>query len=182
MSSPSRWGRALDALLWAAVIASLTFALWPRDSGPPEGALAPSFELPVVTGEGTFLHEGTRERPLLIEAFASWCGACRRDRHVLDSVHEATLRGRLDAIAISLDDDAANAREAARSWPIRVPVLHDADGRFARKYQVDVLPTYILIGTDGRVSHVRSGTAGASDLRTWLNQAEAIQAGVIQAE
>lgn len=91
---------------------------------------------------------------------------------MLDSVREAALRGRLDVVAVSLDDDAADAQEAARTWPIQVPVLHDVRGQFARKYQVDVLPTYILVDTEGRVSHVRSGTAGASDLRTWLHQTQ----------
>jgi thiol-disulfide isomerase/thioredoxin len=161
--------RLLDRLLWIAAIAIVIIALWPKDSGPMVGARGAPFSAPLVgTGE-TFEYSGKSERPLLIEAFASWCGACRRSSPLLESVGEAAREGKLDVIAISVDDEAQAALSAKRQWPITLPVAHDRDGSFQRAYDVRVLPTFILLNRDGSVAHVAAGPPGASDLRRWLN-------------
>lgn len=174
--------RATDVVIWLAVAAALMLAFWPRSSGPQEGKPAAALELPVVEAKGRGAQFGEKpelrsipgalERPLLIEAFASWCGACRRTSGTLEELRPAQTAGKLDVIAISVDDDARKALQAKTSWPINVEVLHDEAGEFSRSYQVDVLPTYILVGTDGTVKRVTAGIAGASDVRAWLAEAE----------
>lgn len=167
---PSRLGKWLDYLLWGAGIAILVIALWPKDSGPSVGAPASSFELPLVGAQGSFSHEGPRDKPLLVEAFASWCGACRRSNGLISSLGEANEQ--LDVVAVSVDDNPAAALNAKRSWPIDVPVLHDRDGSFQRNYRVQVLPTFILIGKGGEIQDVTVGRVGATDLRRWLRAAD----------
>jgi thiol-disulfide isomerase/thioredoxin len=109
---------------------------------------------------------------LLIEAFASWCGACRRQSGLMSDLADARNQGQLDVIAVSVDQNVQNARKAKNSWPIPVDVVHDARGEFSQKYRVEVLPTYILVGTDGLVKRVTAGVAGASDIRAWLKEHE----------
>ncbi len=179
---PSFVRRATDIVIWLAVAAALVLAFMPRSSGPQEGKPAPAMELPVVGVQGRSAQFGERpelrgvpgalERPLLIEAFASWCGACRRTSGTLEDLRPAQDAGKLDVLAISVDDNARKALQAKTSWPIKVDVLHDESGEFSRSYQVDVLPTYILIGTDGTVKRVTAGIAGASDVRAWLAEAD----------
>jgi thiol-disulfide isomerase/thioredoxin len=163
--------RLLDAALWLAALGVLAFALWPRSSGPTVGTPGAPFALPVLGASAPFEHSGARERPLLIEVFASWCSACQRSSSVLDALGEAADGKKLDVVAVSVDDDASAASAAQRSWPIRVPVLHDERGAFQRAYGVSVLPTYILLGADGRVLETTAGAPGASDIRRWLELA-----------
>ena len=173
--APSRLSKMIDLVLWAAVIGVLALALIPRGSGPNLGQPASSMDLPIITPQMTGEMRtipGKLERPLLIKAFASWCGACRRDNSMLEDLQDAEKEGKLDVLAVSVDNRPAQALAAKTSWPIHAPVLHDTNGDFNRQYKVEVLPTYILIGTDGRVKRVTSGTAGASDIRAWLHASD----------
>jgi thiol-disulfide isomerase/thioredoxin len=161
--------RVLDAALWGAAIVIVTLALWPRDSGPQVGGRGKPFSAPLVSSEGRFEYAGSSDKPLLIEAFASWCGACRRSAGYLGPVGEAAREGRLSVIAVSVDDEASDAAVAMKTWPITIPVAHDSDGSFQRAYDVRVLPTFILIHPDGSVARVTTGPPGAADLRAFLN-------------
>lgn len=163
--------RVIDVAIWVAVLGVLVLALMPSRSGPPVGKPAAALELPSVGGAAEMQSlPGELKRPLLIEAFASWCGACRRNAGVLGDLRAAEAEGRLDVIAVSVDDSPKKALAAKNEWPILGEVLHDAEGAFAREYKVDVLPTYILVGTDGQVKRVTSGNPGASDIRAWLTE------------
>ncbi len=161
--------KLLDSALWIAAIVVVGLALWPKDSGPEPGSPSAHFELPIVGSTETFSHSGARKRPLLIKAFASWCSACKRSASSLPALAEAARKGKLDVVAVSVDDKAQKALAAKKNWPIRVPVLHDENGRFKEAYDIVSLPTFILINSDGQVADVKTGSPGASDLRRWLN-------------
>ena len=167
----SKLSRLIDAVLFIAILGVLVLALFPRKSGPSVGEPAAVLTLNTVGAtEKSQTLAAELQRPLLIEAFASWCGACRRNAGLLGDLSDAQKQGRLDVVAVSVDESPEQALAAKQSWPITVDVLHDASGEFSRAYQVDVLPTYILIGTDGRVKRVTSGNPGATDIRAWLNE------------
>lgn len=168
---PSRGikGRLLDGLLVVLAVCAAGYLLHQKDTGPPEGDAAVAFDLPLVGERGRASFAGSRERPLLVEAFASWCTACRRSSSIMEGLRDATERGQLDILLVSVDDSAAAALGAKRSWPIGLPVAFDDTGAFQRAYRISVLPTYVLIAPDGRILDVSSGPPGASTIRTWLH-------------
>jgi cytochrome c biogenesis protein CcmG/thiol:disulfide interchange protein DsbE len=163
----ARIGRWLDIGSWLLALAALAYLIQRNDSGPPTGGRAAAFELPLLGTSGRFHFAGTRERPLLVEVFASWCAACRRSAPALEELRAATVAGKLDVLLVSVDETRAAALGAQRSWPIDYPLAFDERGAFQRAYQVSVLPTFILIAADGRILDVSVGPPGASDLRTW---------------
>lgn len=172
-SSTRIWfSRVVDVALWLAVAGVLLLAFMPKNSGPAVGTPAAAHELALVGEAGSRAIPGKLERPLLIEAFASWCGACRRNSGVLSDLEEARKGGKLDVIAVSLDESKSDALSAKQEWPIVTDVVHDSSGHFARDYKVDVLPTYILVGVDGTIARVTAGSPGASDIRAWLRAGE----------
>ncbi|MCH2109908.1 MAG: TlpA family protein disulfide reductase [Polyangiaceae bacterium] len=162
-------------VLWSLSAALLVLALWPRDSGPSEGASAPQFQVPLLSEQGSFSFSGKRERPLLIEAFASWCSACRRNSGLLNSFESSSYAQKIDTLAISVEESASNARRAMRDWPIHGKVAHDNLKQFSRKFSISVLPTYILIDRDGRVADVAVGGVTSRQLREWTELSETAQ-------
>lgn len=168
MTEPSRTSRWLDALLVFAAVALLVYMTFGRDSGPAERSLAAPFDLPLLSTGGRFRFDGRHDRPLLVEAFASWCGACRRSAPTMEGLSDAVDGGQLDILLVSVDDSAQAARSAQQSWPIALPVAFDERGAFQRAYHVNVLPTFVLIGRDGRILDVSSGPPGGHTIRKWL--------------
>src|SRR5688572_11530992 len=99
------FSRFVDVALWVGVVVALYLAFGRRDRGPVVGSEAATFELPVVGETRTVTIAGKRDRPLLVKAFASWCGACKR-ANWYDDPTDARTAGTLDVIAVSLDDSA----------------------------------------------------------------------------
>jgi thiol-disulfide isomerase/thioredoxin len=159
----------------AALVAGL---LSRPGSSPLEGKPAADFTLPSVTGhEGSDLassgaprfrlsdHHGT---PVLIEVFASWCGTCRRAAPAVAEVAAAKRSRAVEFVGVSVDDTAEVAARAKRLWGIPYDVLLD-DGTMTRAYGIKLLPTFILVGSDGAVKKAVSGALSSSELEDWLS-------------
>ena len=161
-------GRFLDYAMWAGLGVGLLYLMHGRSSGPDEGVVAAPFELPLANRDGTFRLADQRGKPVVMEVFASWCGACRR---ATPSLAEAYRAHQADAtfIGVSLDARREDAEAARDGWGIPFDVAHD-DGRVARAYQVSHLPTVIVIGRDGVVRHVATGSASASEIGRWIGE------------
>jgi thiol-disulfide isomerase/thioredoxin len=141
-----------------------------RSSGPATGEQAADFSLPVVAGTpGEFRLAEQRGKPVLVEVFASWCGVCRRTAPTVGRAAEQPRKRDVRFVGISVDDSAEEARRVALEWRIPYDVLHDT-GQFARSYHIESLPTFVLIGDDGRVLEVNVGALSEAQLERWMGE------------
>jgi cytochrome c biogenesis protein CcmG, thiol:disulfide interchange protein DsbE len=170
MNLPLLFDRLRSNWLWLLAVGLFLYALRPRPSGPEVGSRPESVQLQTL--DGVLERLEPQGKPLLVEAFASWCVACRRSSSTLTAIDSLGKKHALDVVAVSVDSDVEKARGAAESWPIRARVMHDPSGDFSRQFSIQVLPTYILIAADGTVQSVHAGVADATTFRTWLQAAE----------
>ena len=164
----SRVSLLIDRLLWLGLAALTVISLWPKPSGPETGSIAKPINAALLGSNQRFSAGGPREKPLLIEAFASWCGACRRNSGLLNSFEGSELSESIDTIALSVDSSRAAAQKAKEDWPILGPVAFDDTGRFNRDFAIEVLPTFILIDRDGKVLRTHTGGLQPSQLAAWI--------------
>lgn len=167
-----RFARVIDRGLWLIVAAIVIIALWPRGKGPSEGKPAPALDVMLLGTEDRFVSDGQRDKPLLIEAFASWCGACKRNKGLLNSFEGSALNEKIETLAISVDSSPGAAARAKLTWPILGQVALDDTGTFNRDYGIEVLPTYILVGRDGVVLRSHAGGLQPAQLESWLELAQ----------
>lgn len=158
-----RWLRDIVVLLLIAVA-----AMWAADvlrkPTLPQGFI--SAPLHTLDGEQVSLATLSRERPLLVYVWATWCGICR---YTTPSV--ATLAqegGNVITVALRSGDNGT-----LETWLTRkgytMPVVNDATGQLARQWGVQVTPTLWVIA-NGKVTSVTTGwTSGwGMRLRLWL--------------
>jgi peroxiredoxin len=110
---------------------------------------APDFTLPDVEGNPVSLAD-YRGRKRVLLAWASWCG-CRWDLPVWQSLYEELEPHGFTLIAISLDEDAAMARQCARDESpvdLTYPVVVDRDHRVAELNGITNVPTTVWIDED----------------------------------
>lgn len=82
------------------------------------------------------LHGGTldlgslRGRPILLNFWASWCAACRRELPVLDRLYRGPWRGKLHVMAVSEDrsDRRTVARVVDELGILSLPIFLDPNG------------------------------------------------------
>ena len=165
----TKLSKAIDWALYAGMAGLLGLLLTRGGSGPREGATAKPFQLPLATGSGKFRLDEQRGKPVIMEVFASWCGACEHAAPMVDEVYREAQASGVVFVGVSVDDDPNAARRVQQSWPISYPVALD-DGQVQRGYGVSLLPTFVLIDRDGTVKHVSSGVPSRRMLSRWLSE------------
>lgn len=118
---------------------------------------APEFERVEVArgGVGATL-EGLRGQVVVLEFWATWCGACRALLPTLNDWHARYRENGAVVVSVTTDPVGKAARDAAELG-LDYPVLSDPDGMTAQAYQAFALPTLFVIDRRGVVRDVSVG-------------------------
>ncbi len=142
---------------------------------PLLGRPAPDFALRAFAGPNVRLSE-SRGDVAIVTFWSSRCGTCREHIEALGRALHTYASAGLVVLGVSVDDDAARARDFAQYAPVGVPMLADPAKAVSRLYRVDALPLTVLVDRTGRVRHVHHefGTRGEEEflkqLRMLLNE------------
>ncbi len=92
-------------------------------------------------------------RVVLINFWATWCGPCRMETPWLVELQEKYRSRGFVALGISVDDPPEAIPPFARALGVNYPLLLGRDREDVQKAfgPVDVLPTTVIIGRDGRM-------------------------------
>jgi peroxiredoxin len=116
------------------------------------GEAAPAFTAKTVDGDDLRLSD-FRGKYVLLDFWATWCGSCKNATADLKNIYDEFGKdGRLVVIGLSSDDLPYDPRKYAQdnglSWR---QCWIGADSSIAKMYGVDGIPSFWLIGPDGKV-------------------------------
>lgn len=97
-------------------------------------------------------------RVVVLSFWATWCGPCRRELPVLDSL--AALLDSTQAVrvyAVNVGETKAQVDEFVRESGLKLSVLYDSAEVAARLYSVTALPTLVVIDKNGKVILAETG-------------------------
>jgi peroxiredoxin len=129
----------------------LTAALAAHAAGP-----APDFTLPRMDGSALRLGE-QRGQVVMLNFWASWCAPCKQEMPHLNRLYDKYRDAGFVLLGVNVDDDPRKANEAAARMGLRFPVLLDGGKTVSRLYDLNAMPTTVVIDRDGRVRHVHQG-------------------------
>ena len=108
--------------------------------------------LTTLEGEKVAL-EDLRNKALLLNVWATWCGPCRIEMPFLAELHENLSDEGLTIVAISSEDaEAVQAYLDETQIDHPFPLLLDTDNILADRFGVYGLPTTIVIDPKGRLA------------------------------
>lgn len=120
------------------------------------GAEAPDFALGSLDHGNLRLSE-YRGQVVLINFWASWCGACRQAMPRFNDIHDKYARAGLVMLSVNVDDEHHSALHMAQGLKIRFPVLLDQRKDVSRTYGLDKMPLTVLVDRAGVVRFTHSG-------------------------
>jgi protein SCO1/2 len=96
-------------------------------------------------------------RPVVVNAWASWCPPCRQELPFLTAA-SARFSDRVEFLGLNVSDNATAARRFLADHPIPYPSYADDDGAAARALSgLQGLPTTVFFDRSGRISYVHAG-------------------------
>jgi len=174
----SRWVAALPLIVLAALaLLFVGYALHRNPHVEPQalvGKPMPDVSLPSLD-DGTMarLRDETRQGPVLVNFFASWCAPCAIEHPVLMQMQARKAR----IVGIAYEDvpprgspDATRAFLARLGDPF-VARLMDRDGRAGIEFGVTGVPETYLIGQNGQILAKHTGPLSEEDAKALMDRA-----------
>lgn len=132
------------------------------------GSDAPNFELPVPGSDTPFRLDDHRGKVILVDFWATWCVPCQRQSPALRSINGHYSGDEFVLIGVNTDESDRRRAHKVHDYLIRhhltaMTVAFD-DNRTQVLYDVQSIPTMILIGADGKVKRVFRGVTTRSIL------------------
>lgn len=142
----------------AAVVASLaaTLALALPVWAAAADVQAPAFTLQSVDGKTVSLAQFKGD-VVMINFWASWCGPCRQEMPLLDSIYKQYKDMGFVLLGVNVEPNPHNADAWLRKTPVSYPVLYDPKSEVSQLYQVQAMPTTVIIDRQGIVRFVHNG-------------------------
>jgi peroxiredoxin len=117
---------------------------------------APDFTLKSLEGRNLRLAE-QRGQVVLVNFWATWCGPCKQEMPHLNRLYDKYRSAGFQLLSINVDEDPRQAGSSAAKFGLHFPVLLDADKSVSKLYDLQSMPSTLLIDRDGRVRYLHRG-------------------------
>ncbi|MDH3817430.1 MAG: redoxin domain-containing protein [Myxococcales bacterium] len=171
---PRKW---IHWLVTAMVFVALYAWMTRGNASPLMGEPAPDLTLAIAAGaesggptKVTLSEMGGQV--VVLDFWASWCGACRRTTPVLNELNAEFAERGVAFYAVNVEPiDRQRLQAAHTAFGTEFPSLHDRAGTVQRRYAVKMLPTVIIVGQDGIVCWASTGVPSKLRLRRAISEA-----------
>ena len=129
---------------------------------------APTFFVRDLTEQNFFFSDTLKTgKPAVLSFFATWCGPCRVEMPVLDTLSQSYSNINFYLVNVSgltqgkskMKEDPAKVKIMIESLGVTLQVLMDKYGKVAAKYGVTSLPRLVVIDQKSKVHYIHDGYA-----------------------
>lgn len=128
------------------------------------GTVLPDFSVKTADGGSFTLSEALKDHELvLINLWATWCPPCNMEFPFLQTAYE-TAKDRVAVIALSVEEsDTLNViKKTAEEKQLSFPMGRDEGYRFTMAFNVNAIPTSLLVDRDRKVLWLDSGAMSSA--------------------
>ena len=113
-----------------------------------------------------------RGNAVLLDFWATWCEPCRIEAPIVDRVARRWRDKGVVVVGVNEDTpDQGDPRAFALAEGLSYPIAADPAARPAQLYDVDSLPTLVVVSRTGKVTAVRTGITEDAELERLIRQA-----------
>lgn len=140
------------------------------EGAPKPGSMSPSFALEGIDGT-TYRVGGERDKPVLVNFWASWCDPCKDEAPDLVRFHEK-YGDQLDIYGVNVTayDTVEKAEAFVKEYGIEFPVLLDKKEEAYKLFNGVAFPTNVLIDKNGVIQDLIVGILPPKDLEAKIKK------------
>ncbi len=140
----------------AFAVCGVAVTLSAHASSVPLSEPAPDFTLKTLNGPNLRLEE-YRGQVVLINFWASWCGPCRQEMPILDRLHQRYEDTGFAVWGVNVEGETAPAQKIVDKTNVTFPVLIDEGQAVSEMYDLEAMPSTVVVDRDGVVRYVHRG-------------------------
>ena len=125
---------------------------------------APDFTLASKDGGNVRLQEQLGN-VVLINFWASWCGPCREELPYLEELQQEYADLGFTILAVNVDEDPSKADILLNDIPVSFPVLFDVNDDVSKLYNVQAMPTTVIVDRDGNQRLLHKGYKSGDEVK-----------------
>ena len=115
--------------------------------------VSPNLKLTKLNGRTVTLSEYLKKGPVLINFWATWCSPCKKEMVYLDKFERKYKDEGLSILSISVDSQKSlsHVRSYIRANDYIYDIFLDPNRQVFKKLNGNLMPTNVLIDTEGKV-------------------------------
>jgi len=117
---------------------------------------APDFTLQSSSGDNVRLAE-QRGQVVMLNFWASWCGPCRKEMPLLDEMSKRYSAAGFVLYGVNVEEDNTDAKKIIKDLGVSFPILYDTESKASSLYNVDAMPTTVVIDKKGEIRYINRG-------------------------
>lgn len=126
--------------------------------------LAPDFTLK-SKHDGNIRLSEQRGNIVLVNFWASWCGPCREELPKMEELYQEYQDLGFEILAVNVDDEESKADVLLKDIEVTFPVLYDTKGNVSELYDVNAMPTTVMIDRDGNQRLLHKGYRAGDEIK-----------------
>jgi peroxiredoxin len=151
---------ALPFFQWLTVVSiistSIVFTASKSNAAQLINNPAPDFTLKSLSGQNVNLNE-QRGKITVINFWASWCGPCRKEMPILQRFHDKYTDLGVQVWGVNVEQENQAGRDFISKINVNFPILFDEKNTLSALYQVDAMPTTVVVDRSGLIRYVFRG-------------------------
>ena len=102
---------------------------------------------------------------VLINFWASWCGPCREELPYLEALQQEYADLGFTILAVNVDEDSSKADILLNDIAVSFPVLFDVNDDVSKLYDVQAMPTTVIVDRDGNQRLLHKGYKSGDEIK-----------------
>lgn len=133
------------------------------------GDKAPDFALVDMNGKKHQLSE-YKGQGVFLNFWGTWCKPCEREFPLIDEQYQTYKDKGVEVLAVNIAEPKLSVQKYIDRKELTFPVLIDHTKSVMRAYNIDPLPTTLLISPEGKIEKIITGQMSKSDIEADMKQ------------
>ena len=133
------------------------------------GDEAPNFTLVDLNGEEHRLSD-YKGQGVFLNFWGTWCKPCAKEMPAMDRQYEIYKEQGVQILAVNIAQSDFEVERFASQYGLDFPIVIDKTKSVMEAYNIDPLPTTLLINPDGKIEQIVRGEMTEKDIAGFMEQ------------